>query len=113
MKTFIGIDVSFASSLVCMLDEHGQVIKRGQIVSEPEAFIAFLRDLPWPVEAIGLEAGPLSQSRMLQSRTSNITLSSTARWRCGPRFRHSETGSSRKPAKAKDLSRLRRISGSA
>ena len=62
MKTFIGIDVSFASSLVCMLDEHGQVIKRGQIVSEPEAFIAFLRDLPWPVEAIGLEAGPLSQS---------------------------------------------------
>ncbi len=61
MKTFIGIDVSLASSAVCVLDEHGQVVKRAQIDGEPEAFAAFLRDLPWTIEAIGLEAGPLSQ----------------------------------------------------
>lgn len=61
MKTFIGIDVSLASSAFCVLDEHGQVLRRAQVESEPEAFIAFLRDLPWSVEAIGLEAGPLSQ----------------------------------------------------
>ena len=61
MKTFIGIDVSLASSAVCVIDEHGQVVKRAQIDSEPEAFIAFLRDLPFAIEAIGLEAGPLSQ----------------------------------------------------
>ncbi|MAB06451.1 MAG: IS110 family transposase [Rhodobacteraceae bacterium] len=61
MKTFIGIDVSLASSAVCVIDEHGQVVKRAQIDSEPEALIAFLRDLPFAIEAIGLEAGPLSQ----------------------------------------------------
>jgi len=61
MKTFIGIDVSLASSAVCVLDERGQIVKRAQLDSEPEAFIAFLRELPWRIEAIGLEAGPLSQ----------------------------------------------------
>ena len=61
MKTFIGIDVSLASSAFCVLDEHGQILKRAQVASEPEAFIAFFRDLPWSIEAIGLEAGPLSQ----------------------------------------------------
>ncbi len=61
MKTFIGIDVSLASSAVCVLDEDGQVAKRAQIDSEPEAFIAFLRDLPLTIETIGPEAGPLSQ----------------------------------------------------
>ncbi|WP_201742248.1 hypothetical protein [Mangrovicoccus ximenensis] len=61
MKTYIGIDVSFASSAVCVLDDLGQVVKREQIDSEPEALISFLRDLTGPVEAIGLQAGPLSQ----------------------------------------------------
>lgn len=61
MKTFIGIDVSLASSAVCVLDERGRILKRAQLDSAPEAFIAFLRDLPWRIEAIGLEAGPLSQ----------------------------------------------------
>jgi transposase len=36
-------------------------MERAQIDSEPGAFIAFLQELPWPIEAIGLEAGPLSQ----------------------------------------------------
>lgn len=45
MKTFIGIDVSLASSAFCVLDEHGQILKRAQVASEPEAFIAFFRDL--------------------------------------------------------------------
>ena len=61
MKVFIGIDVSLASSAFCVLDEHGRVLERAQIASEPEAFVAFLRNLPWPVAAMGLEAGPLSQ----------------------------------------------------
>lgn len=61
MKAFIGIDVSLASSAFCVLDEHGSILKRAQVASEPEAFVAFLRELPWPIEAIGLEAGPLSQ----------------------------------------------------
>lgn len=61
MKTFIGIDVSLASSAFCVLDEHGQILKEAQVASEPEAFVEYLRSLPEPIEAIGLEAGPLSQ----------------------------------------------------
>lgn len=61
MKAFIGIDVSLASSAFCILDEHGQILKRAQVASEPEAFVAFLGGLPWSIAAIGLEAGPLSQ----------------------------------------------------
>ncbi|WP_156927515.1 hypothetical protein [Leisingera methylohalidivorans] len=61
MKTFIGIGVSLASSAVCVLDERGQIVKRAQLDSKPEAFNVFLGDLPWRIEAIGLEAGPLPQ----------------------------------------------------
>lgn len=61
MKIFIGIDVSLASSAFCVLDQHGQILKEAQVASEPEAFVGYLRSLPEPIEAIGLEAGPLSQ----------------------------------------------------
>jgi len=61
MKTFIGIDVSLESSAVCVLDEHGQVVKRAQIASEPESLVGLIKGLPWQVEAVGMEAGPLSQ----------------------------------------------------
>ena len=59
MKTFIGIDVSLESSAVCVLDEHGQVVKRAQIASEPESLVGLIKGLPWQVEAVGMEAGPL------------------------------------------------------
>src|SRR3546814_8117392 len=61
MTTFIGIDVSLASSAFCVLDEHGHILKEAQVASEPESFVRYLRSLPEPIEAIGLEAGPLSQ----------------------------------------------------
>lgn len=61
MTTFIGMDVSLASSAFCVLDEHGQILKEAQVASEPEVFVEYLRSLPEPIEAIGLEAGPLSQ----------------------------------------------------
>jgi transposase len=61
MNTFIGIDVSLESLAVCVLDEHGQVLKRAQVPSEPKCLIRLINDLPWQVEAVGMEAGPLSQ----------------------------------------------------
>ena len=45
MKTFIGIDVSLESSAVCVLDEHGQVLKRAQIASEPESQVGLIKGL--------------------------------------------------------------------
>ena len=62
MDLFIGLDVSLATTAACVLDEHGKVLKELKVDSEPEALIAFLRELAGSAALIGLEAGPLCQS---------------------------------------------------
>ena len=61
MKLFVGLDVSLAKTAVCVLTEHGQIMEELEVVSEPEPLIAMLGGLEGTAEAIGLEAGPLSQ----------------------------------------------------
>ena len=61
MKVFIGLDVSLASTAVCVLSETGEIIQETDVLSEPDALISAFRDPPHMVLAIGLEAGPLSQ----------------------------------------------------
>jgi len=61
MEWFIGIDVSLEQSSVCVLDAGGKIMREAKIASEPEALVAFCRELELPVTRIGLEAGPLSQ----------------------------------------------------
>ena len=61
MNTFIGLDVSLASTAACIIDERGKILKETKVDSEPEALIAFLQGLSGSVITIGLEAGPLSQ----------------------------------------------------
>lgn len=61
MDLFIGLDVSLASTAICVLNTHGKVMKETTVASEPEALAEFLRSLCGTVIAVGLEAGPLSQ----------------------------------------------------
>ncbi|WPZ31610.1 hypothetical protein T8A63_19060 (plasmid) [Sulfitobacter sp. OXR-159] len=61
MKLFIGLDVSLAKTAVCVVNEHGKIVKETEVASEPEALSAFAGTLPGTVAIIGLEAGPLSQ----------------------------------------------------
>ncbi len=61
MKLFIGLDVSLAKTAVCVVNEHGKIVKETEVASEPEALAAFAGTLPGTVAIIGLEAGPLSQ----------------------------------------------------
>jgi transposase len=61
MEHFVGIDVSLATSAVCVIDGRGQVVREAKVASEPEALAAFVHGLPFEVTAVGLEAGPLSQ----------------------------------------------------
>lgn len=61
MELFIGLDVSLASTAVCVLNSHGQEVKEATVTSEPEALVEFMRGLSGKVAAVGLEAGPLSQ----------------------------------------------------
>ena len=61
MDHFIGLDVSLASTAICVLNAHGKVAKETTAASEPEELVTALRALSGNVIAVGLEAGPLSQ----------------------------------------------------
>ena len=61
MEVYIGLDVSLASTAICVLDEKGKIVTEARVASTPEALVGFLRKLPRGIAAIGLEAGPLSQ----------------------------------------------------
>lgn len=61
MKLFVGLDVSLAKTAVCVLTEHGKIVREVDVASEPEPLITLLRGLSGTAEAVGLEAGPLSQ----------------------------------------------------
>ena len=59
MEVYIGLDVSLASTAVCVLGEKGKMVTEAQVASAPDALASFLRELPYGIAAIGLEAGPL------------------------------------------------------
>ena len=60
MDVYIGLDVSLASTAVCVFDEKGKIVTEAQVASTPEALVSFMAKLPHEIAAIGLEAGPLS-----------------------------------------------------
>jgi transposase len=61
MKLFVGLDVSLEKTAICVISEHGQIIRESETESEPEVLARWLDDLDGSIAAIGLEAGPLSQ----------------------------------------------------
>ena len=61
MKQYIGIDVSLEASSACVVDAEERIVRKGKVLSEPEALITWFEALGVPMERIGLEAGPLSQ----------------------------------------------------
>lgn len=61
MNVFIGLDVSLASTAICVVTEHGMIVVETTEASEPEALLRFAQNLQYDISRIGLEAGPLSQ----------------------------------------------------
>lgn len=61
MRLFIGLDVSLAKTAICVVSEHGKIVKETEVASEPEPLLAWLQALGGSIAALGLEAGPLSQ----------------------------------------------------
>ena len=61
MEVYIGLDVSLASTAICVLGEKGEIVTEAQVASTPESLVSLMRDLPHGIAALGLEAGPLSQ----------------------------------------------------
>ena len=61
MKLFVGLDVSLLKTAICVISEHGKIVKEAETESDPEPLVRWLDDLAGSIAAIGLEAGPLSQ----------------------------------------------------
>ncbi|SEL60058.1 Transposase [Roseivivax marinus] len=61
MRLFVGLDVSLEKTAVCVLNEHGRIVKEAEVASEPEALARWIATQPGSIAAVGLEAGPLSQ----------------------------------------------------
>lgn len=61
MRLFIGLDVSLVKTAICVISQHGEIIKGAEAASDPEVLVCWLDDLVGDIAAIGLEAGPLSQ----------------------------------------------------
>src|SRR5258708_5813182 len=61
MNHYAGLDVSVKETSVCIVDEAGDICREVKVASHPEDLVQVLKDPVWPLERIGLEAGPLSQ----------------------------------------------------
>jgi transposase len=61
MRLFVGLDVSLAKIAICVVSEHGKIVKEAQVASEPEVLVSWIGEQNGSIAAIGLEAGPLSQ----------------------------------------------------
>ena len=58
MDVYIGLDVSLASTAICVLDKKGKIVTEARVASAPKSLVAFMRELPHGIAAIVLEAGP-------------------------------------------------------
>jgi len=61
MKLFMGFDVSLAKAAVCVISEHGKIVREAEVESDPAAIIRFAMEQQGEIAVIGMEAGPLSQ----------------------------------------------------
>lgn len=60
MKLYVGLDVSLATTAICVIDEHGQQVKMTCAASDPQAIAAALRRHAKKMVRIVLESGQLS-----------------------------------------------------
>lgn len=60
MKYYCGLDVSLNNTAICIVNQDGDIIREGEVPTEPDDIHVWLSSLGFPLERIGLEAGALS-----------------------------------------------------
>ena len=60
MKHYVGLDISMKETFVCIVDETGQVVKRGKCPTNPSRIAKYLGSTELDFEKIGLECGTMS-----------------------------------------------------
>ena len=72
MEYYAAIDVSLELSSVCVVDGVGKIVRETKVASEPEALVAFFRDLGLMMTRIGLEAGPTVSVASCRAHSSGV-----------------------------------------
>ena len=72
MKHFAGLDVSFENTSVCVLDADGQIVSGISVVSHADDIFSALSPYLATLDAIGLEAGPLSEFLVCGLQTKGV-----------------------------------------
>jgi transposase len=60
MEQYVGLDVSQQTTHLCVIDNNGKAVWRGQCASTPEAIAKTIQTKAPKVARVGLESGPLS-----------------------------------------------------
>ncbi|MGA4144043.1 IS110 family transposase, partial [Ralstonia nicotianae] len=60
METYVGLDVSQKSTVVCVIDKDGNPVWRGTVASHPQAIDSIIRQQAPEVRRVGMETGPLA-----------------------------------------------------
>jgi transposase len=58
MAHYVGLDVSFKQTSICVVSDTGSVVREGVVDSDPEAIAAFVRSKAPDAVRVGLESGP-------------------------------------------------------
>jgi len=61
MTYYAGIDVSLRSVNICVVDDDGERVAEAKLSSDVQEIIAYLDELEYSIDIVGLEAGTLSQ----------------------------------------------------
>ncbi len=58
MELSVGMDVSLKETSICVVDDNGEIVSEGTVISEPEAIAEFIKVKAPQAKRIGLETGP-------------------------------------------------------
>jgi transposase len=61
MTYYAGIDVSLRSVNICVVDDDGDLVAETKLSSDVQEIIAYLDELEYSIDIVGLEAGTLAQ----------------------------------------------------
>ena len=59
MEYYAGLDISLDETSVCVVDEHGKIIRESKVSTDPDALMKELNSLRVTYKRVGLEASSL------------------------------------------------------